>query len=99
LRNKKVTVRLTPEELESIKTKARIAKLSISQFFVRAVLGRRIEPPVPDDIRRDIAGFGRNLNQLAYHCNVTGTPAEIEAVESLRTEAQKIISAIAELKR
>jgi hypothetical protein len=99
MRNKKVTVRVTIEEHETIKKKSAIANLSISQFFVRAGLGRRIEPPIPDDIRKNVAGFGRNLNQLAYHCNATGTPAEVEAVEVLRKEAEKIISAIANIKR
>jgi hypothetical protein len=98
MRNKKLTVRLTPEELETIKAKAKLAKLSASQYLARAGLGRRIEPPIPDDIRKDIAGFGRNLNQLARQANITGK-VEVEAVGSLRAESQKIVIAIAELKR
>jgi hypothetical protein len=97
MRNKKVTVRVTIEEHETIKKKSAIANLSISQFFVRAGLGRRIEPPIPDDIRKNIAGFGRNLNQLAYHANSTGE-IEVESVESLKKQAEKIISAIANIK-
>jgi uncharacterized protein (DUF1778 family) len=99
MRDKKITVRATAEESESIKKKAKVAGMSISQYLIKAGLSRKIEPPIPLDIRKSIAGFGRNLNQLTYHSNATGTAAEVEAVERLKEDAQKIISAIAELKR
>jgi hypothetical protein len=98
MKSKRLTVRLTDEELEIIRQKAKIAKLSLSRLMVSASLSRKIEPPIPDDIRKNIAGFGRNLNQLAHLSNATGTAAEIEAIEMLRADARKIVSAISELR-
>ncbi len=98
MREKKLTVRLTDVELETIRERAGIAKLSMSQFLLRAGIGRHIKPALPDDVRRSIAGWGRNLNQLAHIKNSTGQ-IEIEAVERLRAEAQKIVNAISNITR
>jgi hypothetical protein len=95
---KRLTVRLTDEELEIIRQKSKIAVLSMSQFLILSALNRKIEPPIPDDIRKNIAGFGRNLNQLSHWANSSGI-IEIEAVERLRADARKIIVAISEIKR
>ena len=95
---KRLTVRLTDYELETIRERAGIAKLSMSQYLVKAGIGRHIKPALPDDVRRSIAGWGRNLNQLAYIKNSTGQ-IETEAINRLKADAQKIVTAISNITR
>ncbi|MEW6070813.1 MAG: plasmid mobilization relaxosome protein MobC [Candidatus Thermoplasmatota archaeon] len=94
---KRLTVRVTTDERDAICEKASVAGLSMSKYLVKAGLGRQITPPLPDDVRRSIAGFGRNLNQLAHHANSTGTAAEVEVVEALREEVAELLRALSQL--
>lgn len=93
----RIEVRATPAEREKIKARAQAYGFEFSQFVRVSCLSSLIKPRLPVEIRKNLAGWSRNLNQLAHHANSTGTPAEIAAVEALRRDAQEIISLLSEL--
>lgn len=61
----RVTIRLTPEQYESIKSRADTAHLSLS-FYIRAAAMRHKVTVVDGlpEMTRELKGLGRNLNQL-----------------------------------
>jgi hypothetical protein len=93
----RIEVRLSIGDRDAIRLKAQIAKISMSQYFLRAALGRQIKPVLPDDVRRAIGGWSRNLNQLSHHANLTGTAAQVQELERLRESVVKLLRTIAEL--
>ena len=64
-KEKRVTIRLTPEQYESIKSRADTAHLSLSSYIRAAAMRHKVT--VVDglpEMTRELKGLGRNLNQL-----------------------------------
>ncbi len=61
----RVTIRLSPEQFESIKGRADTAHLSISSYIRAAAMRHKVAviDGLPE-ITKELKGLGRNLNQL-----------------------------------
>ena len=61
----RVTIRLSPEQYESIKSRADTAHLSISSYIRAAAMRHKVAviDGLPE-MTRELKGLGRNLNQL-----------------------------------
>lgn len=67
----RITLRLTPEQYETIVSKADTAQMSVSAYVRAAALRHRVV--VVDGLREithELKGIGRSLNQLAVLCNM-----------------------------
>ena len=67
----RITIRLTPEQYETIVSKADTAQMSVSAYVRAAALRHRVV--VVDglgEITHELKGIGRSLNQLAVLCNM-----------------------------
>jgi hypothetical protein len=84
----RITLRLTPEQYESIAARADTAQLSVGAYVRAAAMRHRVV--VVDglpEITRELKGIGRNLNQLTVLANM-GRIAEVnlgEATAALAT--------------
>lgn len=73
----RITLRLTPEQYESIAARADTAQLSVGAYVRAAAMRHRVV--VVDglpEITRELKGIGRNLNQLTVLANM-GRVAEV----------------------
>ena len=67
----RITIRLTPEQYETIVSKADTAQMSVSAYVRAAALRHRVV--VVDGLREithELKGIGRSLNQLTVLCNM-----------------------------
>ena len=73
----KVTFRLSPEELEFVKQKAKLSNAKNLSCYLRkmAITGNIIycSDKVFDELKRTVAGIGNNVNQIAMRTNKTGS--------------------------
>jgi len=68
---KKLSIRISEENLAAIHELAGRAKLSLTDYVTRACLGSRIVViDGLDEILREQKAIGRNLNQLTTLCNM-----------------------------
>lgn len=70
-KEKRITLRLTPEQYEAIQSKAEIAQMSIGAYVRAAALRHRVV--VVDGLKElthELKGIGRNLNQLVVLSNM-----------------------------
>ena len=64
-KEKRITVRLTPEQYESIREKAEVAMMRPSAYMRAAVMRHKVVVvPGLDKLTHELKGIGRNLNQL-----------------------------------
>ena len=64
-KEKRITVRLTPEQYESIREKADTAMMSPSAYMRAAAMRHKVVVvPGLDKLTHELKGIGRNLNQL-----------------------------------
>lgn len=87
-------VRCSHADRAAIETKAAAAGMKLSGFVRNMARNGKVVPVVPSDVRKAISGFSRNLNQLSHWCNTQKDSPAAEALESLKAEAFRIISAI-----
>lgn len=84
----RITLRLTPEQYESIAARADTAQMAVGTYVRAAAMRHRVV--VVDglpEITRELKGIGRNLNQLTVLANI-GRVAEVnlgEATAALAT--------------
>ncbi len=85
----RITIRLTDEELNKIREKAKKEGLTISDLFRQSVLGksavrrkRKIDCNVVKMLAYEINKIGVNINQIAKRINTTGE-IDIQVLESL----------------
>jgi len=75
-RTKRVTIRFTPDEYNSLKEKATQFDMTLSDY-IRTKLLTKKEKVRPSKCNKEllyhINRIGNNLNQIARHCNSTGT--------------------------
>ena len=88
-KEKRITVRLTPEQYESIRGKAEEAMMTPSAFLRAAGMRHRIVViPGVRELTHELKGIGRNLNQLVIlshegrisRVDLTGVTAALEKI-------------------
>jgi hypothetical protein len=70
-----VSIKMDSREYFSLKTKAKSAGISRSNFVRQSVAGSKIYPrltPELNDYIRKLSGMGNNLNQIARKANTEG---------------------------
>ena len=78
----RITLRLTPEQYESIAARADMAQMAVGTYVRAAAMRHRVA--VVDglpEITRELKGIGRNLNQLTVLANM-GRIAEVNLGEA-----------------
>ena len=71
MKNKKLSIRISEEDLQKIHHKAQQAKLSLTDYVTRCCLGKQITVIEGlDEVVRQQKAIGRNLNQLTTLANM-----------------------------
>jgi hypothetical protein len=71
MKDKKLSIRISEEDLRTLHHKADKAKLSITDYVTKACLGKQIFVINGlDEVIRQQKAIGRNLNQLTTLCNM-----------------------------
>ena len=71
MKNRKLSIRISEEDLRTLHHKADKAKLSITDYVTKACLGKQIFViNGVDEVIRQQKAIGRNLNQLTTLCNM-----------------------------
>lgn len=89
----RITLRLTPEQYESIAARANTAQMAVGTYVRAAAMRHRVV--VVDglpEVTRELKGIGRNLNQLTILANM-GRVADVnlgEATAALATLYNKV---------
>lgn len=68
-KNKTIPLRVTQHEYASIKSKATLAGLSVSEYLRKLGTGHPVQARFDKDEKRNLQGIGTNLNQLAAFAN------------------------------
>ena len=98
-KEKRITVRLTPEQYESICEKAAQAMMTPSAFLRAAGMRHRIVViPGIDALTHELKGVGRNLNQLTIlahegrisRVDLSGVIAALEKLYGKLTELMRL---------
>ena len=92
----RITLRLTPEQYESIAARADTAQLSVGAY-VRAAAMRHLVVVVDGlpEITRELKGIGRNLNQLTVLANM-GRVAEVNLGDATAAVLYNSVQALAQ---
>lgn len=90
-RSRHVSVWLTDQEHQHLKTQAEISGLGIDPFIRQLIMGVNLRPRPPDTyaaLLRELSAIGNNINQLAHHANARGEAARDEISEAARLVRQ-----------
>ncbi|MCF2495617.1 plasmid mobilization protein [Dyadobacter chenhuakuii] len=68
-KNRTIPLRVTNHEYASIKSKATLAGLSVSEYLRKLGTGHPVQARFDKDEKRNLQGIGTNLNQLAAFAN------------------------------
>ncbi len=70
-KNKKLSIRVSEDELQGIKGKAKQAGMNLTDYIVKCCLKKQITV-IPDlgDVLKEQKAIGRNLNQLTTLANM-----------------------------
>ena len=68
-KNRTIPLRVTEHEYASIKSKATLAGLSVSEYLRKLGTGHPVQARFDKDEKRNLQGIGTNLNQLAAFAN------------------------------
>jgi len=84
----RITLRLTPEQYESIAARANTAQMAVGTYVRAAVMRHRVVVVngLPE-ITRELKGIGRNLNQLTVLANM-GRIGEVNLGEATAALAE-----------
>ena len=96
-RTRRIHIRASEGELTQLREQATKAGLRLSDYLRHAGIEAQIVQPIPEAVTRSIGGFGRNLNQLCHALHIANLEKKMKAnaleeVESLRSEAKKIVA-------
>lgn len=71
MKDKKMSIRISEEDLNIVHYKAEQAKLTLTEYVTQCVLGKQIFViDGLDEVIRQQKAIGRNLNQLTALCNM-----------------------------
>lgn len=82
----RITIRLTPEQLQKVETAARAKGHKPSSYCRLVILGRKVTDLSPETrkFRQALVNGGNNLNQLVRHMNQVGaSKSDIKEVMEL----------------
>lgn len=68
-KNKRITIRVTEEEMAIIKAKADLSGLKVSEYLRRLGKGLEVSARLSQEERKTLVGIGRNLNQLTAYAH------------------------------
>lgn len=68
-KDKTIPLRVTQRQLVMIKSKAKLAGLSVSEYLRKLGTGHPVQARFDKDEKRNLQGIGTNLNQLAAFAN------------------------------
>lgn len=63
-KDKVIPLRVNQQEYETIKAKATLTGLSVSQYLRKLGMNHPVKARFDDEEKRNLRGIGRNLNQL-----------------------------------
>ena len=90
-RTKRVTIRFTPDEYNSLKEKATQFDMTLSDYIRTKLLTKR-EKIRPSKCNKEllyhINRIGNNLNQIAKHCNISKSIDKLVLKELINIEQQ-----------
>ena len=95
-RTRKIIIRVTDQELTTIRANAAAAGLTFSQYARQRMLLQPITPTIPAEIHQlkaDVSGLCNNVNQIARAVNAMArepTRAAEEAVQLSRSAYQSV---------
>lgn len=92
-KQKFIKVFVNPETKELLKTKASECSMPLSGYLKATGLAQEIKPPIPLNIRRNIAGWSRLFNQACAIGHATGE-LPLQMVKDLQAQATEIIKLI-----
>ena len=87
-KDKRITIRLTPEQYDAIQAKAETAQMSVGTYVRTASLRHRVV--VVDGLQEfthELKGIGRSINQLVVLCNM-GRIKEVHLDDAWQTLSQ-----------
>ena len=96
-----MSIRISEENLQKIRTKAQQAKLSLTDYVTRCCLGKQITVIEGlDEVVRQQKAIGRNLNQLSTLANMgrIGT-VYLEDLTRLYSQVSELLSDILSRRR
>lgn len=99
-RDRLVKVYLNDMEYANLKEKATGCHVTVSVFLRKLIAEEKLKTFPPDavrDLRKQVRGIGRNINQMARHANTCGTISSFE-IQQLFTNLQNIQDMISELR-
>ena len=71
MKNRKLSIRISEKDLQTLHHKAEIANLSLTEYITRCGLGKQIFViNGMDEVIRQQKAISRNLNQLTTLCNM-----------------------------
>jgi predicted DNA binding CopG/RHH family protein len=68
-KDKTIPLRVTQRQYVTIKSKAKLAGLSVSEYLRKLGTGHLVQARFDKDEKRNLQGIGTNLNQLAAFAN------------------------------
>ena len=87
-----VKFRLDDEELRLLRQKLRDSDLSMAEYFRALIVEGEIKtlpPELMQDIRRQVRGVGRNINQMARLAHISGKVSN-ETLRKISDAQEKI---------
>ena len=96
MKNRKLSIRISDEDLQKIHRKAEKSKLSVTDYVTKCCLGKQIFViDGLDEVLRQQKAVGNNLNQLATLCNMG--KVKFVNLERMTEEYAKINELLTEL--
>ena len=91
-----MSIRISEENLQKIRTKAQQAKLSLTDYVTRCCLGKQITVIEGlDEVVRQQKAIGRNLNQLTMLCNMGRV--SVASLAEMKEQYAEVSAALTEL--
>lgn len=96
MKDRKLSIRISDEDLQTLHHKAERANLSLTEYVTKCGLGKRIFViDGLEEVLRQQKAIGRNLNQLTTLCNMG--KVDFANLQSLTDEYVKLNQALTEL--
>ena len=101
MKDKKLSIRISEQDLAAIHRKAVRAKLSFTDYVTRSCLNRQIVViDGLEDIIREQKAIGRNLNRLTLLCNMGKVSiADLSELKNEYTKLNELLCSLLERKR
>lgn len=101
MKNKKLSIRISEQDLAAIHRKAVTARLSFTNYVTRSCLNKQIVViDGLENIIREQKAIGRNLNQLTMLCNMGRVSvADLSEVKEEYAKLNKNLCSLLERKR